>query len=47
MPEFQHEVGVEKLHTSKTGLVFVGEKGGGSESEFILWAVLKMLLPYL
>lgn len=40
-------MGVEKLHTSERGLVFAGEKGGSSDSEFILWAVLKMLLQSL
>lgn len=40
-------MGVKKLHISKKALVFLGEKGVGSESEFILWAVLKMLLQSL
>lgn len=35
---------MKKLHTSKGELVFWGEKRVGSESELVLWAVLKMLL---
>lgn len=35
---------MKRLCTSKGELVFLGEKRVGSESELVLWAVLKMLL---